>query len=178
MNPNKETRREGDKERGRQGDEHTGHQILDNPEVMHEVKDAAAKPVAYFLASLALLLVFTFVAVWLLFEFFEGGAKHTDAEQASPMADPDAKPPGPLLQITPSGDMRIMLEREKKLAESYGWVNKASGIVRIPVARAMELVTEKGLPNLQPIGVYEPPGGEKAAEPQGQGQPRQQGQQP
>ncbi len=156
-------------------DEHTDRQALGNPEVMHEVKDAAAKPVAYFLASLALLLLFTFVAVWLLFQFFESGAKHADAEQASPMADPNAKPPGPLLQITPGGDMGAMLEREKKLAETYGWVNKASGIVRIPVARAMDLVSEKGLPNLQPIGVYEPAGGENVAEPQGQ---QGQGQQP
>ena len=150
----------------RDTNEHTEHRVVDNPEVLHEMTDAAAKPIAYFLAGLALLIAFTFVAVWLMFNFFESGAEKTDKQVVSPLADPNEKPPGPLLQTTPGRDMQLMLEQEKKLADSYGWVNKASGIVRIPVKRAMDLVAQKGLPNLQPIGVYEPAAG------QGSGQPK------
>ncbi len=150
----------------RDTNQHKEQQVVDNPEVLHEVTDASAKPIAYFLASLALLLVFTFVAVWLMFNFLESGAERTDKQVVSPMADPNEKPPGPLLQTTPGHDMQLMLEREKQLSETYGWINKASGIVRIPVKRAMDLVAEKGLPNLQPIGVYEPAAGQGSGQPQ------------
>jgi hypothetical protein len=32
------------------------------------------------------------------------------------------------------------------ILHSYGWVDEQAGLVRIPITRAMELLTERGLP--------------------------------
>jgi len=36
-------------------------------------------------------------------------------------------------------------KEEEELLDTYGWVDKERGIVRIPVARAMGLVAKEGL---------------------------------
>ena len=43
-------------------------------------------------------------------------------------------------------DLQSLRTAEEALATSYGWVNREAGTVRIPVARAMELLLERGLP--------------------------------
>jgi hypothetical protein len=51
----------------------------------------------------------------------------------------------PALQINPSTDMAAMETQETARLQSYGWVDKDAGIVRIPVDRAIELTAERGL---------------------------------
>ena len=43
-------------------------------------------------------------------------------------------------------DLEAFQAREEIELHSYGWVNRSSGIVRIPIERAMELLLQKGLP--------------------------------
>jgi hypothetical protein len=52
----------------------------------------------------------------------------------------------PRLQVSPPMDLRAFREREDAQLHSYGWVDRSSGIVRIPIERAMDLLLEKGLP--------------------------------
>jgi hypothetical protein len=40
-----------------------------------------------------------------------------------------------------------MRAAEDAALDSYGWVDKDAGIVRIPVDRAMEILAKKGLPS-------------------------------
>src|SRR6202041_625387 len=55
--------------------------------------------------------------------------------------------PTPRLQ-TDDGNEEIaeMHAREDLLLDYYSWVNRSSGKVRIPIARAMELIAKNGLP--------------------------------
>ena len=55
--------------------------------------------------------------------------------------------PTPRLQ-TDDGDQEIaeMHAREDLLLDHYSWVDRSSGKVRIPIARAMELIAKHGLP--------------------------------
>ncbi|MFB3904813.1 MAG: hypothetical protein ACE15E_15280 [Acidobacteriota bacterium] len=121
----------------------------------HEVTDANPKVLAYALVGLALLLIFVFVAMWLLFIYFDSRAEKAETGRPSQWGQVDYRPPEPRLQTSPAEDMEKMREREERLIHSYGWVNKASGIVRIPVDRAMDIVAAKGLPKLPPIGMAE-----------------------
>jgi hypothetical protein len=57
--------------------------------------------------------------------------------------------PFPRLQVSPAEDLSEFRAREEAALKSYGWVNRTSGVVRIPVAKAMELVLQKGLPTRQ-----------------------------
>jgi hypothetical protein len=50
------------------------------------------------------------------------------------------------LQIDAHNELRQMRAAEEAALNSYGWVDKESGRVRIPIERAMDILAEKGLP--------------------------------
>jgi hypothetical protein len=54
--------------------------------------------------------------------------------------------PFPRLQVSPPEDLETFRQREELELNNYGWVNKTSGLVRIPIERAMDLVLKEGLP--------------------------------
>jgi hypothetical protein len=64
----------------------------------------------------------------------------------SPAAPPALSADAPKLEITPSDDLRRFDRASKQLADSYGWVDRKHGVVRIPVARAVERLLHQGLP--------------------------------
>jgi hypothetical protein len=63
-------------------------------------------------------------------------------------ADQDAAPSfaAPQLQLAPRDDLKAFQAREDRLLNSYGWIDKTAGVVRVPISRAMELLIERGLP--------------------------------
>jgi hypothetical protein len=67
----------------------------------------------------------------------------------SPAAPPALSANAPQLEIAPSDDLRRLDRAEAQVSDSYGSVDREHGIVRIPVARAMERLLQKGLPGWQ-----------------------------
>jgi hypothetical protein len=64
---------------------------------------------------------------------------------------PNLKPltrfPQPNLQIDDDHAERIeLLSAQNEKLNSYGWVDRSNGIVRIPIERAMNLILQRGLP--------------------------------
>jgi len=85
-------------------------------------------------------------AVWLLFQYFSARAAETTFTEY-PLATQESRlPPEPRLQTDPRQDMNDLRARQDQLLQSYGWVDKNAGVVRIPIERAMQLVVERGLP--------------------------------
>ena len=73
----------------------------------------------------------------------------------SPIAEAqlDPIPPGPRLQATPPRDMDELRKRDREALTTYGWVDKSSGVARIPVERAIEILaddTVKSAPHKEP----------------------------
>jgi hypothetical protein len=93
--------------------------------------------------GIALLLV-TILAMALLvgvFNYFkasEGGEAVT--------VDPTKVFPQPQLEKTPIPDLKAIRDAEDQVLNTYGWVDQQKGVVRIPIAQAMDLVVKKGLP--------------------------------
>jgi len=52
----------------------------------------------------------------------------------------------PHLQIVPAADLEAFRAKEETELNSYGWINRTAGVVRIPIARAMDLLLERRLP--------------------------------
>jgi hypothetical protein len=52
----------------------------------------------------------------------------------------------PHLQIMPAEELKDFRAREEAELNSSGWINRTAGVVRIPIARAMDLLLERGLP--------------------------------
>jgi hypothetical protein len=63
----------------------------------------------------------------------------------------DPKPPaiavGPRLQIDPRADLTRFRRDEDKRLMAYGWADGSRQTVRIPIDRAMTLLSERGLPD-------------------------------
>jgi mono/diheme cytochrome c family protein len=87
--------------------------------------------------SVALLLVL----VGLVAGAVAGGSLLLDFVNNQPML-------APLAIHDRTSHQQLATRREQEIAQlhGYGWVNKESGIAQIPIARAMQLVVEKGLP--------------------------------
>jgi hypothetical protein len=81
------------------------------------------------------------------FEGYQKSQPTTDQWKVSSRAQPlaSAHPPFPKLQISPPVDLAKFRAREEAELNSYGWVDKKTGIVRIPIDRAMDLLLERGL---------------------------------
>ena len=64
--------------------------------------------------------------------------------------------PEPLLEEDEGGQLNSDRVKEEQQLNSYGWVDEKSGVVRIPIERAMELVVQRGLPVLPQSGATAP----------------------
>jgi hypothetical protein len=72
-----------------------------------------------------------------------------EPEAPRPPAPIDLPPP-PRLQADPAAERLSIRAAEERLLETYGWVDRRRGIVRIPIDRAMDLVAARGLPPPSP----------------------------
>jgi len=62
------------------------------------------------------------------------------------VASTQTRPSFPRLQVSPPVDLEAFRAREEVELNSYGWIDRASGIVHIPIEQAMDLLVQKGLP--------------------------------
>lgn len=111
----------------------------------YEHKDADVRTLLQFGLWLAVILVVVMVGMWGMFSFF--GKTQQLGPPASPFESADVRvlPPAPRLQATPVLDLKNYRDGQSKQLETYGWVDKEGGVVRIPIGRAMDLVLERGL---------------------------------
>ncbi|MBE1161835.1 hypothetical protein [Dyella acidiphila] len=49
-------------------------------------------------------------------------------------------PAPPRLQATPPADRAVLDRAQRQQLNSYGWVNQGSGVARIPIERAMQVL--------------------------------------
>jgi len=81
-----------------------------------------------------------------LFTQFKNQSPPRDAYVTRPPTVGIPKPSFPQLQVSPRLDLSAFRAREDEELTNYGWIDRTSGVVRIPIDRAMELVLQKGLP--------------------------------
>ena len=97
------------------------------------------------------------VAVILTFALFrrneKGEVKKDEASIAAAGMErrEDAAPPLPRLQVQPVRHWREFRSAEMERLSTYGWMDRTSGVVHIPIDRAMDLVAERGIGPLAPL---------------------------
>lgn len=134
------------------------------PDSHHEVSDVSAKPIFYFAMGLVLLIILTLISMKSLFNLLDQDAVRSDPELSGVASERPKLPPLPRLETDPVSARKQFFQNEKKIIESYGWVDQKQGIVRVPVKRAMELLVERGLPVRDEVKVG--PRSERAREPE------------
>jgi len=106
-----------------------------------EESDVNVFAVGKFAIGLVLVTILSMALIIVVFNVFksmEGGQAKT--------IDPTKVFPDPQLQKTPIPDLKVVRAAEDQVLTTYGWVDQQKGVVRIPIAQAMDLVVKKGLP--------------------------------
>jgi hypothetical protein len=111
----------------------------------YEPYEQRIRPVVLFTVALA---ATTVLVLWLMkvAEAELGREAREGSHAIHPLAEAGDVRPKPLLQETPALDLERFRAKEEETLSTYGWVDRASGVVRIPIERAMEIVAREGLP--------------------------------
>lgn len=110
----------------------------------HEASDAALGPVVMTGIGLAVVVV--------LMAFVAGGvysyltANPPVRVERDPFQAQKPQPPRPRVEEKPWLELPALRSEEDRILNHYGWADKGTGAVRIPVSRAMELQLERGFP--------------------------------
>ncbi len=133
------------------------------PEEETEARDVRLRPLLVFTVGLAVTLIAVYLVVVVMFRLFSREAAQRDTaagvSQAQPLESGEERlPPAPRIQTDPAADLTRFRRQEDAVLNSYGWVDRQAGTVRVPIEVAMKLVLEQGLPVRQPAGAPPAPG--------------------
>ena len=97
------------------------------------------------------LLGLMFAGLFITFLMYAGygrlwSAQDAERQPSKLAASLPVRPPEPRLQDLPAQELQQFQEQQAAALGSYGWVEPAAGVVRIPIDRAIELTLERGLP--------------------------------
>jgi hypothetical protein len=107
------------------------------PPARRETRDIEPRVVLMLGGATLAMLLFALVAVLVI---FPGTLK--DSSLAGPLPHFAA----PELQTGPRKDMAAFAAEEAKTLNSYGWVDKAHGVVHVPVEATMARLAAQGIP--------------------------------
>jgi len=129
------------------------------PGSTYEHTDASVWLIVKFMIWLAVSAVIIHVGLGLVYALLIEQAMET-GERRYPLAAAQGErlPPTPRLQQFPRNDLYQFRQDEERLLQQYGWMNRNSGIVHIPIEDAMRLTVERGLPARTPEGGLPTPG--------------------
>jgi len=117
------------------------------PGVHHETTDVNIRGILVFGVGLIVSAVLIYFVVWVLFKYFESREARRVAPEYPLAATQEVRlPPEPRLQTNPRGDLQDLRAQEDQILNSYAWIDKNTGVVRIPIDEAMKLVVQRGLP--------------------------------
>ena len=114
------------------------------PGAGYEKRDANLRVLLQFGFWMAVAIVITLFGMRWTFNYLL--KTQTVSGPAMPFVRPRKLPPSPRLQAEPHQDLESYCEKQVQEVNSYGWIDKRLGVVRIPVDRAMDLVLQNGLP--------------------------------
>ena len=106
----------------------------------HDSFDLDVSYVRWFSLGVVLLVIVTAAAAFAML----GGFRVPHAAAAAPAAEESAAAPFATLQSAPQDELRAYRRSKATALEGYHWVDRAGGVVQIPVERAMELMATEG----------------------------------
>ena len=112
----------------------------------HETAEIRTSPIIKFMVWLGAAALLVFILMGVLFKVMDDKAVKAEPRQ-SPLVtrERERMPPEPRLQVTPLRDYHVYRAAQDSLLETYGWANRETGTVRIPIERAMEILAARGL---------------------------------
>ena len=131
-----------------------------NPHGVAAEPDRVESKVVYSLyGMLAIAAIAAAIVVFVMFRALEKKAENVDRAEIAEAGlerPPDTLPPAPRLQIHAVANWNAYRDAEVERLSTYGWLNRETGAVHIPVDHAMELVLQRGVGPLPPAPVTIP----------------------
>jgi len=118
-------------------------------EAGHETRDISVTVIAWFAAGLIISAIAIYVAIAGLYRHFSRQTSSRESASRIALKTPMVVP-APQLQVNPAMDFELFRAAEDAQLNSYGWVDKKAGVIRIPIERAMDLIAKRGLPTRGP----------------------------
>ena len=121
----------------------------------YEPRDADPRSLVKFAFWMALVIAITMIAMRLMFSFID--RMEPLGPTMSPMVQETDRmlPPSPRLQTHPHEELQDYCAVQQKAVTTYGWVDQQTGVVHVPIDRAMDMVLARGLP-ARPAGEGNP----------------------
>ena len=108
----------------------------------HEHREVSVRLIVVSLGFLAVATFFVMLLVIGIFRYFYDTYSTAEATRLSrPVI-----PPEPRIEVAPYQQVQDLRAKEDHILNSYAWVNKESGTVRIPIDKAIDLLAAKGVP--------------------------------
>jgi hypothetical protein len=114
----------------------------------HEVSTIGVRTIGMFTAGLLAVCVVVCLILWLWMEQLKRRERRVDALYPGRLAVDVDQFPQPQLQQNPRTELARVKQEEDRRLHTYEWVDSQAGIARIPIARAMDILGEKGLPRV------------------------------
>jgi hypothetical protein len=119
----------------------------------HETKDADLKEVVLTGIGMAAGTLIVALVMWGLFNALKVNEQKQGQKLANPMAPAAHFPPEPRLQVNAPEDLKALRKQEDQILDTYGWVDKSGGVVRVPIDRAMDIMLQRGFPARTPAEI-------------------------
>jgi hypothetical protein len=107
----------------------------------HEQSEVSVRLIVVSLAFLAVGTFLVFVLVVGIFRYFYDTDKTAEALRQGVI------PPEPRIEVAPYEQLQQLRAHEDHVLNSYAWVDKSTGTVRVPIDRAIDMLAAKGLPS-------------------------------
>jgi hypothetical protein len=121
----------------------------------HERRDIDVRLIGLGAFGLAVILAGGLALMAWLFNILDARPEE-QGRRGAPQAATPPRPLAPRLQTAPRQEMQEMLRADQARLQSYGWVDRAAGLARIPIERAMELLVVQGLPSWPELPTAQP----------------------
>ncbi len=112
----------------------------------HETRDADIG--SLFLIAIILLLSVALVCLGVSGLMHLFATKEAHPQKASLTSPPITAPSEPRLETQSGVNLQQVRIHEEAQLSSYGWIDRNSGVAHIPIDRAMELISARGLPDV------------------------------
>lgn len=123
-----------------------------NPDVLHELSDVNTKPIFKFGFWMIVIIAGTAVMMWFFFDMLSARDAKNDAPKPVIPNTMSKLPPEPRLQLAPGHEIHPLTEmaemkaQQRVLLTGYGWVDKGTNTVRVPITEAKRMLLAQGLP--------------------------------
>jgi hypothetical protein len=121
-----------------------GHERSDTT---HERRDADVVNLSMIGMIVFLTIGFCLLVCWIMLGDFNRGRQSKEAPRLKMTEESGGFPQPQLIREPGKERQRVLLSEEAKL-KTYGWLDRKAGVAHIPIDRAMQVLLERGLPEV------------------------------